>query len=200
MKIAVIGAGAVGMHYARKWSAAGHSLTLAYTRDLAGLTARATEIGANTATPRQAVADADVVLFSVPFETITDAAEQVGTLSTQIVIDSTNPFVPDRSGVVDLAAGATASSHVAQALPQARLVKALHNLGVVQLEGSAELATFVISPDAEARKVVTGLVTQAGLVAVESDDPDVVGLTEAPGRLFAVTLDAEQARAALVAG
>jgi len=198
VRIAVIGAGAVGMHYARKWREAGHTVTLAYTRNRDGLAARASEIGAETASPRDAVSDADVVLFSVPFEHIRDAAQQIGPLHDQVVIDSTNPFTPDRSSVVELAPGQTAFSIVAHALPGARLVKALHNLGVVQVEDPHQQPViFVVSTDAEARSVVSGLVTEAGLVAVESDDSSAVAATEAPGRLFTAPLDATQARAAL---
>lgn len=200
MKIAVVGAGAVGTFYAKMWLAAGHAVTLTYGRDQDKLAQRATSIGADIASPREAVTGADVVLFSVPFETIGDAARKVGTLAGKIVIDPTNPFKPDRSGVVELALGRTAFSLVAEALPQARLVKALHNLGVVQVQDpDPQPAIFVVGSDAEARAVVSCLVIDAGLAPVESDDPEVVALSEAPGRLFTAVLDREMARAALAA-
>jgi hypothetical protein len=44
---------------------------------------------------------------------------------------------------------------------------------------------------------VSGLVSDADLVPVESGDLAAVALTEAPGRLFTAILDADQARSAL---
>jgi predicted dinucleotide-binding enzyme len=198
MHIVVVGAGNVGLFYARKWLATGHTVTLTYSRDDTALAHRAEEIGAQSAPMAEAIASADAVLLSVPFERVEDAVAQGGEWGDKLVIDTTNPFNPDRSGVVELPEGETSFSRIAALLPGVTLVKAFHNLGVAQVEDpEAAPVIFVVGTDAGARTTVSGLVSDADLVPVESGDLAAVALTEAPGRLFTALLDADQARSAL---
>lgn len=184
MRIAIIGAGAVGSHYAARWVDAGHEVVLSYTRDHAALASRAKQLGARAATPADAVTGADVVVFSPPFELIADAAAEVGEVGGAIVIDTTNPFTPDRSGIVELPGGATAFTEVRSVFPRARLVKALHNLAIAQLADADRPVAFVAGDDAAARRTVSNLVVDAGLTAFETGGLQTATLSEAPGPLF----------------
>lgn len=199
MKIAVVGAGAVGMLYAEKWVAAGHTVVLSYTRNPDRLPQKAAAIGASAATPREAASVADVVLFCPPYECIDDAADQLGSVAGTVLIDTTNPFNPDRSGLVDLAEGETAFKAVARAIPGARQVKAFHNLAVAQVTDAAvDRPVIFIAGDAEdARQVVSRLVIDAGLTPVETGDLETARLSEAPGPLFMTIMNADDSHAAL---
>lgn len=199
MRLAVVGAGVVGRHYAAAWLSAGHQVVLSFSRDPAALADRAARLGAESAPPREAATGADVVVFSPPFELIADAAAQVGPQPGTIVIDTTNPFTPDRTGIVPLAEGGTAFRAVESAFPGSRVVKALHNLAIAQVEaaGSTAPVGFVAGDDPDARAVVSGLLRDAGLTPVETGDLDSARLSEAPGPLFMNLYTREEAEAAL---
>lgn len=199
MKIAIIGAGTVGSHYAVRWLAAGHEVVLSYSRDPAVLAARAAHMGACSAVPAAATDGADLVVFSPPFEQVADAAAQAGSLDGMIVVDTTNPFTPDRSGLVDLPDGMAAFDVVRSALPGARLVKALHNLAIAQLAhaGVDRPVAFVASDDAQAREVVSHVIADAGLTPFDTGRLETARLSEAPGPLFMHIYTAQRAREAL---
>src|SRR5437660_11187139 len=94
MKIGVIGAGRIGGNCARQAVKAGHEVMLSFARDQAKLEALASELGdrATVGTPAEAVAFGDVVILSVPWDTIPEALAQAGELSGKVVIDTTNQF------------------------------------------------------------------------------------------------------------
>src|SRR5947207_4805425 len=78
-RIAVIGSGHIGGTLARKWSAAGHSVTFgARDPQKPELRALAQEIGAGTASMSEAVAGADVVAFAIPGAAMAGAVRSLG--------------------------------------------------------------------------------------------------------------------------
>jgi hypothetical protein len=91
MKIAVLGAGAVGSTIGRLWHAAGHDVTFA-ARHATRPRALAAELGkcAHAASAADAVASAEVVLVAVPALAVTGALQAAGPLDGRIVIDAAN--------------------------------------------------------------------------------------------------------------
>lgn len=91
-EIAVLGAGNIGATLARKWTAAGHQVTLASrTPDAPTFAALASGIGAGTATHADAVAGAHVVVLALPGEAVGAVVETLGSaLDGKVVIDATN--------------------------------------------------------------------------------------------------------------
>ena len=90
--IAVLGAGNIGATLARKWTAAGHQVTLA-SRDpgAPALQDLAAGIGARTATHADAVRDAEVVLVALPGNAVAAVVAALGdALDGKVVIDATN--------------------------------------------------------------------------------------------------------------
>ena len=90
--IAVLGAGNIGATLARKWTAAGHQVTLASRNpDAPALRDLAAGIGANTATHADAVRDAEAVLVALPGDAVAAVAAGLGdALDHKVVIDATN--------------------------------------------------------------------------------------------------------------
>jgi predicted dinucleotide-binding enzyme len=84
MKIAVLGAGAVGSTTGRLWHAAGHDVTFA-ARHATRPRAPAAELGerAHAAPVADAVAHAEVVLLAVPALAVTDALQAASRLLRQ---------------------------------------------------------------------------------------------------------------------
>ena len=131
-RIAIVGAGRIGGNLARLYAAAGHDVTVSFARDQDKLSALAAQIGAAAADPARAVAQAEVVVISVPWGVVDTAIEQAGgpgALAGKLVIDTTNQFGRTASGfgVLDLGDSSAAALNSAKA-PQATWAKAFNTL------------------------------------------------------------------------
>jgi predicted dinucleotide-binding enzyme len=201
MKIGIVGAGNVGRLYGERWVKSGHDVAFGYVRDRGRLDALVSQLGTSaTILEVEDLAEgSDVIVFAPPFEQIRHAAALVGPAAGKVVIDTTNPFNPERTGLVDLG-GATSSATVAALFPDALVVKALHNLSVQQVESStpeAPAVIFVAGDDVGSKGAAARLVADAGLTAVDTGSLSTAALSEAPGRLFMTVYDASTAEAAL---
>jgi len=101
MRIAIIGAGAVGSGLARAFHAAGHAVVLSARHpDHAAKVAQ--EVGAEAAASnREAATGADLIVLAVPSTAIADVADELdGVVEGKVVVDPTNPMAPDLSGLL----------------------------------------------------------------------------------------------------
>src|SRR5438105_49405 len=128
MTTAIIGVGNIGEQVARHLVNGGEPVVLA-ARDESHAAALAKELGpsARAASVRQAIAEADVVVFAVWFDTIKELiAQNADRLEGKVVADPSNPIKPDGQGgfVGTLPAGQSAGAVIAGLLPAgARFVK-----------------------------------------------------------------------------
>ena len=190
MRIGIIGAGRIGGNAARLLANAGHQVRLSFSRDPANLQQLAREIGANatTGTAADAVAFAEVVVFSVPWGVIPDALEEAGSLQGKIVIDTTNQF---SGGPVSLD-GRTAAQFNSARMPGARYTKSLNTLtAAFQAEaagrtGPQRVVQWICGDDEEAKQVVARLVDDAGFQPVDLGGTAECEVMEAPRRAGAV--------------
>jgi 8-hydroxy-5-deazaflavin:NADPH oxidoreductase len=188
MRIAVIGAGRIGGNIARRLAAAGHEVTLTFSRDTDALRANADEMGAHVAEPADAVGAADVVVLSVPWSVIPPALEAAGPLDGRIVIDTTNQF---GSGPMP-AEGQTAAAFNASRMPGARYTKSFNTLtAAFQVETAdrpdlEKIVQWVCGDDETAKKVVATLIHEAGYVPVDLGGTAGCAVMEAPRRPGAV--------------
>jgi 8-hydroxy-5-deazaflavin:NADPH oxidoreductase len=189
MRIGVIGAGRIGGGAARLLARAGHELLLSYSRDPDKLRAQAEEIGAQAGTPAEAAAFGDVVILAVPWPAIDDAVAQAGSLDGRIVIDTTNPF---GAGGWEVPEGRTTTQVNQERLAGAHVVKSFNTLtAAFQQEaagrtGEKRVAMFLAGDDAEAKRVVAGLIDDAGFDPVDAGTAAQSSILEAPRREGAV--------------
>lgn len=101
MKIAVLGAGAVGAQLARCFAAAGHSTTLANSRDPQTIRELAGSFGAGAAWAGEAVRDADVVITSVPPTSLPAVREHLLGAGEGVPVIDTGNYHPFRDGKID---------------------------------------------------------------------------------------------------
>jgi 8-hydroxy-5-deazaflavin:NADPH oxidoreductase len=181
MHIGVIGAGRIGGGIARQLAAAGHEVLVA-GREPERLAPLASEIGGRTGTPAEAVAFADVVVLSVPSRALDDAIAEAGSLAGKIVIDTTNRFGEEGSGT-------QASRHAAK-MPGARYTKSFNTLtAAFQAETAGRdprVVQWLCGDDADAKRVVAGLIEDAGFVPVDVGGTADAAVMEAPRREGAV--------------
>jgi 8-hydroxy-5-deazaflavin:NADPH oxidoreductase len=189
MRIGIIGAGRIGGNAARLFARAGHEVLLSFSSDADRLPALAAETGARTGTPREAVEFGEVVFLSVPWPVLDDVIAQAGPLDGKIVIDTTNQYGPD--GRQDLGARTAAQVNAAR-MPGARYTKAFNTLTAgFQARASGRtgpdrVVIFVCGDDAEAKRVVAGLIDDAGFAPVDIGGTADAAPMEAPRRPGAV--------------
>ena len=188
MRVGFIGAGHIGGGIARQLALAGHEVIVSFARDRAGLAALAAEVGGTVAEPSGAAA-AEVVVVSVPWGVIDEALDSAGPLDDRIVIDTTNQF--GRGGSLDLG-GRTAARVNADRMPGARYTKSFNTLTAgfqaraATRTGPERVVQWVAGDDAQAKTVVSALVTDAGFVPVDLGGIDDCAVMEAPRRPGAV--------------
>jgi predicted dinucleotide-binding enzyme len=188
MRVGIIGAGRIGGNIARLAAAAGHEVTVAFSRDPGKLATLALELGgrARTVTVAGAVADADVTVLSVPWSAIDEALRQAGPLNGAIIVDTTNTYGPDPG------LGQTSAAFNATRMPGARYTKTFNTLTAgFQAEaagrrGDERVVQWLCGDDAQAKDVVAGLVESLGYRPVDLGGVDECAVMEAPRRHGAV--------------
>jgi predicted dinucleotide-binding enzyme len=189
MRIGVIGAGRIGGNAARLFARAGHEVLVSYSRDPERLEALAADIGARAGTPREAAQFGEVVMLSVPWRLVDEVLADVGSLDGRIVIDTTNQFGP--GGVEDLG-GRTAAQLNAARMSGARYTKAFNTLTSGFQERAAgrtgpdRVVMFLCGDDPEAKRIVAGLIDDAGFTPVDMGGTADAAAFEAPRRPGAV--------------
>src|SRR5689334_2084615 len=189
MRIGIIGAGRIGGNAARLFAKAGHEVLVSFARDQDRLAQLASEIGGRAGTPREAAEFGEVVLLSVPWVLVDDVLAEAGPLDGKIVIDTTNQF--GRDGWEDLG-GQTAAQRNAARMPGARYTKSFNTLTSGFQEQAAgrtgpdRVAMFLCGDDEEAKRVVAGLIDDAGFTPVDMGSTADAAPMEAPRREGAV--------------
>jgi 8-hydroxy-5-deazaflavin:NADPH oxidoreductase len=201
MRIGIVGTGRIGANAARLFAKAGHDVMLSFSRDQDKLAALAAELGGRAASPREAVAASEVVFLSVPWRLMDEVLEQTGSLEGRIVIDTTNQF--GTGGWEDLG-GRTAAQVNAARMPGARYTKAFNTLtSGFQAEaagrtGPDRVVMFLCGDDDEAKRVVAGLIDDAGFTPVDlggTADAAPMEAPRRPGAVYGEELHEDEARA-----
>jgi len=190
MRVGIIGSGRIGGGIAKQLGAAGHELRLSFSRDPASLEQLATEIGpgVSVAIPPDAVEFGEAVVISVPWGVLPQALQEAGSLAGKIVIDTTNQF-----GAPPLpSAGETAAHFNAVRMPGALYTKSFNTLtSGFQAEaagrgGDIRVVQWLCGDDRESKRIVSGLIEDAGFVPVDVGGTTDCGVMEAPRRPGAV--------------
>ena len=174
MNIGIIGMGNVGGTLGTRWAAAGHQVMFGVrdpsdhkAKDLA---ARAGG-GACVDTVAAAARFGEVVVLATPFDAAEEALHSAGDLKGKVVIDCTNPFTPDLTGL-SIGHTASAGEKVASWARGASVVKALNTTGAGNMAdpryGSERATMFVCGDDAAAKLTVTSLVETLGFEVVDA--------------------------------
>jgi hypothetical protein len=201
MRIGIIGAGRIGGNAARLFAKAGHEVLVSFSRDQDRLEQLASDIGGRSGSPREAAEFGEVVLLAVPWVLVDDVLAEAGPLDGKIVIDTTNQF--GRGGWEDLG-GQTAAQLNAARMPGARYTKSFNTLTSGFQEQAAgrtgrdRVVLFLCGDDEEAKRVVAGLIDDAGFTPVDMGGTADAAPMEAPrrpGAVYGEEYHEDQARA-----
>src|ERR687890_757557 len=115
----------------------------------------------------------DIVVLAVPYPAVSDVIAQRGEqLAGKIVVDITNPLNFETFDSLTVAADASATAEIAAALPQSRVLKAFNTNFAATLAsgtvGDQPTTVLIAGDDADAKSLVAGIVTAAGLRAIDA--------------------------------
>jgi len=172
--IAIIGTGNVGAALGQRFAEAGHTVIYG-SRDPERASVRRLVAASGdraSATDQTAAAQAArVVVLAVPFEIVESLTRELGDLSGRIVIDPTNPRSIADDGLRDYAFADSNAERIQAVAPDAFVVKAFSTLGAETMldpaRANGPVSIPIVGDDAEAKRVVAGLVSDIGLVPVD---------------------------------
>ena len=185
MRCAVLGTGSVGRTLAARLVELGHDVRLG-TRDPAATRARDGWVelpGVVLTTFAEATTDADLVIHAGSGVAALDLLAQAGDLTGKVLLDISNPLDFSAGFPPTLSVKDTDSlgEQVQRAFPQTFVVKALNTLTADLMARPDRLpeptTVFVSGDDADAKSLVTGLLTELG----HRDVLDLGGIETARG-------------------
>jgi predicted dinucleotide-binding enzyme len=188
MDIGTIGAGDFAQAFARRALQAGHKVKLSNSRGPESMRQLVNRLGpgAIAATTEEAAA-CELVLLAVPWDNVPETLASLPKWKNQILIDGTNPFHGQAGNFTPANVGNLSTSQFVAALaPGARVVKALNNMIVPNLEADpvlngAKRVAFVSADDAGAKKRVETLLKAFGYSVVDLGNLRGGGLVQQAG-------------------
>jgi predicted dinucleotide-binding enzyme len=200
MSIGIIGAGNIGGTLAELFARAGHRVAISNSRGPETLAATATELGPNVTAMRaeDAATFGEVVLEAIPFGRYRELPSDA--LAGKIVVSASN-YYPERDGEIDLQGG-TQTELVARHLSSSRVVKAFNTIFWQHLRDQGDTgrpryerrAIFIAGDDAEAKRVVAGLIEELGFTAVDTGTLAGSAVQEPGSAIYNKELTAAEAR------
>jgi 8-hydroxy-5-deazaflavin:NADPH oxidoreductase len=188
MEIGTIGAGDFAQAFARRALQAGHKVKLSNSRGPESLRQIVNQLGpgAMAATTEEAAA-CELILLAVPWDNVPETLASLPKWKNQILIDGTNPFHGKTGNFTPANVGNLSTSQLVAGLaPGARVVKALNNMTVPNLEADpvvngARRVAFISADDAGAKKQVETLLKAFGYSVVDLGNLRDGGLIQQAG-------------------
>lgn len=189
MRIAIIGAGAVGRALGSVWAAGGHEIRYGVRNpdDAKTIAAVSMTRGSTALYAAEAVVGVAVVVIATHWAQTEAALASAGDLSGKILIDVTNPLRPDFS---DLEEGYSVSGaeRVAEWASGARVYKAFNGTAAENMADAGRYdvppVIFVAGDEPEGKQTVMTLVAAAGFEGVDTGPLTSARLLEPLAMLF----------------
>jgi predicted dinucleotide-binding enzyme len=173
MTIAILGQGNMGGGLAKRLAGS------------ANLVLGAREPKAGEVSYADAVAKADIVILALPFDAAVEAAKSLN-LAGKVVVDISNPIMPDYSGL-KIGHSTSAAEEIQKAAPEAKVVKAFNtifaSLFAAPVAETRDVPVFLAGNDEAAVKKVADLVKAAGFSVENAGKLDAARLIEPVGML-----------------
>jgi predicted dinucleotide-binding enzyme len=165
MKIAILGKGNVGGTLGSGWEKHGHEILFG-VRDPSKQ-----KNAAKTVSVRDAAQTGEIVVLAVPWNSVPAALRAAGDLSGKILLDATNPLLPDLSGL-DMPEGISGGEQVASLVQGVPVVKIFNTTGYPNMANpdyNGQRATmFYCSDEAGAKRIAAGLAEDLGFEPVDA--------------------------------
>ena len=155
-------------------------------RDAAKAAGLASALGGGaTAGSFGAVPAGDIVILAVPYASAAPVVSEYGdVLAGKVVVDISNPFNPDRTGL-DVPDGSSIAREVAKAAPaSARVIKAFNTIFGHVLAQGGPLDVFIAGDDARAKASLSAVIASMGLRPLDTGDLTMAHWLEGAGLLM----------------
>jgi 8-hydroxy-5-deazaflavin:NADPH oxidoreductase len=182
--ISIIGSGNMAAAIGTRAAGHGHTVEI-MSRNTAKAQALADQIGNGATVGTFGARPAgDIVIVAVLYAGAADAVAHYGdALAGKILVDITNPFNADASGLTTTA-GDSVSHRIAAAAPEgAHVVKAFNTIFGGVLAGDGPLDAFFAGDDAEAKARVAEFLESLGLRALDAGGLEMAHALEWAGLL-----------------
>jgi predicted dinucleotide-binding enzyme len=187
MEIGTIGAGDFAQAFAKRVLKAGHKVKLSNSRGPDSLREIVNRLGPGAmAASKEEAAACEIVLLAVPWDNVPETLANLQ-WNNQILIDGTNPFHGKARNFTPANVGNLSTSQLVAALaPGARVVKALNNMIVANLEAdpvinAARRVAFISADDEGAKKRVETLLEGFGYSVIDLGNLRDGGLIQQAG-------------------
>lgn len=115
----------------------------------------------------------DIVVLAVPYPAVADVlAKRADQLAGKVVVDITNPLNFETFDSLTVPADGSAAAEIAEALPQSRVLKAFNTTFAATLAagsvGDVPTTVLIAGDDADAKALLTDVVTASGLRAIDA--------------------------------
>jgi 8-hydroxy-5-deazaflavin:NADPH oxidoreductase len=115
----------------------------------------------------------EVVVLAVPYAAVADIiAARADQLAGKVVVDITNPVNVETFDSLVVPADGSAAAEIAAALPESRVLKAFNTTFAATLVsgtvGGQPTTVLIAGDDTEAKSLLAGIVTAAGLRAIDA--------------------------------
>jgi hypothetical protein len=174
MEIGTIGAGDFAQAFAKRVLKSGHKVKLSNSRGPESLREIVMRLGPGaTAGTREEAVACEMVLLAVPWDNVPETLASLPEWKNQILIDGVNPYHGKAGTFKPADVGNPSTSQLVAALvPGARVVKALNNMTVPNLEADpvvngARRVAFISADDDGAKKRVESLLEGFGYAVVD---------------------------------
>ena len=188
MEIGTIGAGDFAQAFAKRALKAGHKVKLSNSRGPESLREIVDRLGPGAiAATKEEAAACEIVLLAVPWDNIPETLTSLPKWRNQILIDGTNPFHGNAGNFTPANVGNLSTSQLVAALASgARVVKALNNMSVPNLEANpivngARRVAFISADDEGAKKQVGTLLAGFGYSVIDLGNLRDGGLIQQAG-------------------
>jgi predicted dinucleotide-binding enzyme len=162
MEIGTIGAGDFAQAFAKRALKTGHTVKLSNSRGPDSLREIVIRLGPGAiAATKEEAAACKMVLLAVPWDNVPETLASLPKWKNQILIDGTNPFHGQAGDFTPADVGNLSTSQLVAALaPGARVVKALNNMTVPNLDADpvvngARRVAFISDDDGAKKRVET---------------------------------------------
>ena len=167
---------------------AGHKVKLSHSRGPDSLREIVDELGPGAiAATKEEAAACEMVLLAVPWDNVPETLASLPTWKNQILIDGTNPFHGKAGEFTPADVGNLSTSQLVAALaPEARVVKALNNMTVANLEADpvvngARRVAFISADDDDAKRRVGTVLKAFGYSVIDLGNLRDGGLIQQAG-------------------
>ena len=188
MEIGTIGSGAFAQAFAKRALKAGHKVKLSNSRGPESLREIVDRLGPGAmAAAKEEAAACEMVLLAVPWDNVPETLARLPAWNNRILIDGTNPFHGSAGNFEPAEVGNLSTSQLVAALaPGARVVKALNNMTVPNVEADpvvngARRVVFVSADDDGAKRQVQTLLEGFGYSVIDLGNLRDGGLVQKAG-------------------